>query len=219
MRLDNLKETTGRSAGMVAPPTGEIPEPLRLPRGSVRGSIALVVTSTYGYLLLRVTPVPSVLINSVVVVLAFYFGSRAAASPPVPGAPRAPGGLAASPRRTKVVRGILLVAFLALAAWFLRTDPSWNGLPPELRSVLEVLGGYVAGMTVSWLIHRKAHETTGRRRLATVARDLLAAGALVLTAYASFALATGLATVFADRVGDALSLVITFYFGSRVISH
>jgi len=182
--------------------------------------IALVVTSTYGYLLLRVTPVPSVLINSVVVVLAFYFGTRAAASPRVPGDPRAPpGGLAASPRRTRVVRGILLVAFLALAAWFLRTDPSWSGLPPELRSVLEVLGGYVAGMTVSWLIHRRAHETTGRRRLATVARDLLAAGALVLTAYASFALATGLATVFADRVGDALSLVITFYFGSRVISH
>jgi hypothetical protein len=59
----------------------------------------------------------------------------------------------------------------------------------------------------------------GRRRIATVARDVLAAGALGLTAYACYALGSGVATVFADRTGDALSLVITFYFGSRVISH
>jgi len=30
-------------------------------------------------------------------------------------------------------------------------------------------------------------------------------------------LATGETTIFADRVVDALSLVVTFYFGSRVI--
>jgi hypothetical protein len=116
-----------------------------------------------------------------------------------------------------VVRGILLLAFIGLAAWFLRTNPSWGSLPADLRSVLEVLGGYVAGMTVSWLIHRRAHETTSRRRIATIARDLLAAGALGLTAYTCYALAAGQATVFAGHVADALSLVVTFYFGSRVI--
>lgn len=182
--------------------------------------IALIVTSTYGYLLLRGNSVPSVLVNSAVVVIAFYFGSRAAASPlaPNPQGQPAPGAVPA-PRRTRMVRGTLLLAFVGLAAWFLRTKPSWDGLPPELRSVLEVLGGYVAGMTVSWLIHRRAHETTSRRRLATIARDLMAAGALGLTAYTCFALATGQATVFADRVADALSIVVTFYFGSRVIGH
>jgi hypothetical protein len=205
---------------VVVPPTAEIPEPLRLPRGSVRGLIALIVTSTYAYLLLRGISVPSVLINSAVVVIAFYFGTRAAAGPPTPGAQGQPATAAAhTPRRTRVVRGILLLAFLGVAAWFLRSNPSWDGLPPELRSVLEVLGGYVAGLTVSWLIHRRAHETTSRRRIATIARDLLAAGALVLTAYTCFALATGQATVFAERVADALSLVVTFYFGSRVIGH
>jgi hypothetical protein len=185
----------------------------------VRGLIALIVTSTYGYLLLRGISVPSVLINSAVVVIAFYFGTRAAVGPPILGAQGQPATAAAhTPRRTRVVRGILLLAFLGLAAWFLRSNPSWDGLPPELRSVLEVLGGYVSGMTVSWLIHRRAHETMGRRRIATIARDLLAAGSLGLTAYACYGLGAGVAPIFADRTGDALSLVVTFYFGSRVIS-
>jgi hypothetical protein len=182
--------------------------------------IALIVTSTYGYLLLRGISVPSVLINSAVVVIAFYFGSRAGASPPTPSTPGAPPPRpTAAPRRTKVVRGTLFLAFVGLAAWFLRTNPSWNGLPPELRSVLEVLAGYVSGMTVSWLIHRRARETTSRRRIATIARDLLAAGSLALTAYACYGLGAGVMTVFGDRTEGALSLVVTFYFGSRVISH
>jgi hypothetical protein len=179
--------------------------------------IALIVTSTYGYLLFLGGSAPSVLINSAVVVIAFYFGSHAAASPAPSVQGRLAPGAAPAPRRTKVVRGILLLAFIGLAAWFLRTNPSWGGLPADLRSVLEVLGGYVAGMTVSWLIHRRAHETTSRRRIATIARDLMAAGALGLTAYTCYALAAGQATVFAGHVADALSLVVTFYFGSRVI--
>jgi len=74
-------------------------------------------------------------------------------------------------------------------------------------------------MTVSWLVHRRAHENMIRKRFATIARDLIAAGALALAAYICVALATGQVTVFADKVADALSLVVTFYFGSRVIGH
>jgi len=195
-----------------------IREPLRLPHGSIRGTIALIVAGTYAYLLLRGTPVPSVLINSVIVVIAFYFGTRAAASPAGVAPPgQSPSAATPTSRRTKFVRGILLLGFVGLAAWFLRADPTWKGIPQELQAVLEVLAGYVSGLIVSWLVHRRAHENLLRKRFATLARDLIAVGALGLTAYTCFALATGQVTIFAVRVVDALSLVVTFYFGSRVI--
>ena len=196
-----------------------IREPLRLPHGSVRGTIGLIVTGTYAYLLLRGgAEVPPILINSVVVVIAFYFGTRAATTPPTvatPGRPLVPA--TPTTRHTKFVRGILLLAFGGLAAWFLRANPTVQGIPPALLAVLEVLGGYGSGLIVSWLVHRRAHENIVRKRFATLARDLIAIGALALTAYTCFALATGETTIFADRVVDALSLVVTFYFGSRVI--
>ncbi|HWM50313.1 MAG TPA: hypothetical protein VNO76_03075 [Thermoplasmata archaeon] len=203
---------------MVVPPTAEMPEPLRLPHGSVRGTIGLIVTATYAYLLLQGQPVPSVLINSVVVVIAFYFGTRAAMSP----APHAPGQASPpapppSSRHIRTVRVILLLGFLGLAAWFLRTNPLRPVLPQELIAVLEVLGGYLSGLVVSWLIHRRAHINLARKRLATAARDIIAAGALASTAYTCYVLAIGQATIFAVRAVDALSLVVTFYFGSRVI--
>jgi hypothetical protein len=98
-------------------------------------------------------------------------------------------------------------------------EPVHRRDPPDLRSVLLVLGGYVSGIVVSWLVHRRMTESPLRRRMTTIARDAIAVGALALTAYSCFALATGPATGFANRVADALSLVVTFYFGSRVIGH
>src|SRR5439155_676733 len=74
--------TLGPCANVAIPPVGQLPEPLRLPHGSVRGAIAIVVTAAYGYVLLQGGSAPTVLVNAVVVVIAFYFGSRAASTPP-----------------------------------------------------------------------------------------------------------------------------------------
>ncbi len=198
---------------MATPPVGQLPEPLRLPHGSVRGAIAIVVAAAYGYVLLQGGTVPNVLVNAVVVVIAFYFGSRATSTPPTvpPGQP--------APHHPRLVRILLFLGFAGLTAWFLSHDPSLQGIPPALLAVLEVLGGYVLGATASWLVHRRAHETRVRHRLATVFRDVVAAGALGLTAYICFALVTNQQGVFAGRADQALSLVVTFYFGSRVIGH
>src|SRR5204862_9203 len=130
-----------------------------------------------------------------------------------------PAGLPTTPRRTKVVRVLLFLGFVGLAAWFLRSNPTWDGIPGDLQAILEVLGGYAAGLTISWLVHRRAHESTTRRRLATIARDIIAAGALALSAYICIAFATRLDTVFTNHPERALSLVVTFIFGSRVIGH
>lgn len=198
---------------MAVPPVGELPEPLRLPHGSVRGAIGVLVAAAYGYVLVfEQGAVPTVLVNAVVVVIAFYFGSHATSTPPVtPGQP--------APHRPRLVRILLFLGFAGLTAWFLVHNPSLQGIPPALLAVLEVLGGYVLGATASWLVHRRAHETHIRHRLATIFRDVVAAGALGLTAYICFALITNQQGVFAGRADQALSLVVTFYFGSRVIGH
>ena len=69
------------------------------------------------------------------------------------------------------------------------------------------------------LVHRRAHTSPFRKRLATFFRDATAIGALALTGYICYALATNQVSAFAGRAEDALSLVVTFYFGSRVIGH
>ena len=173
-----------------------------------------MVAAAYGYVLLfQKAGVPTVLVNAVVVVIAFYFGSRATSTPPTvpPGQP--------APHHPRLVRILLFLGFAGLTAWFLVHDPSLAGIPTALVAVLEVLGGYVLGATASWLVHRRAHESHVRHRLATIFRDVVAAGALGLTAYTCFALVTSQQGVFAGRAEQTLSLVVTFYFGSRVIGH
>ncbi len=199
---------------MVAPSGEPLPEPLRLPRGSVRGFLALALMGTFAYVLLQAGTAPAVLVNATVVVIAFYFGTR-----PHPTTPGTPDIAAVSGwRRPRVVRGLLLLGFVGLSFWFLRSDFSWSALPDPLKQLLEILGGYVLGLGLAWAFHRRAHESRWRRHLALLFRDLSAAGALGLTGFACYALATGTAGVFSGYVEQGLSLVITYYFGSRVLA-
>lgn len=198
---------------MAGAPPSPLPEPLRLPRGSVRGLLAVLLTATFGYLLLQKTAVLSVLVNAVVVVIAFYFGSGASRAAYAPGRPAAgqPSG------RIPIPRILLLLGFAGLAAWFLQANPTLRALPPELLEILEVLGGYVLGLSLSWIFHRRVSESALRRRLATAFRDVSAAGSLGLTGYVCYAFATGQQGVLAGQAEQLLSLVITYYFGSRVV--
>src|SRR3989442_6369889 len=137
---------------MAVPPVGQLPEPLRLPHGSVRGAIAVVVAAAYGYaLVFQKTVVPTVLVNAVVVVIAFYFGSHATSTPPtVPGQP--------GPHRPRLVRILLFLGFAGLTAWFLVHDLSFQGIPPALLAVLQVLCGYVLWATAGLLVPSTAAQ-------------------------------------------------------------
>ncbi len=193
-----------------------LPEPLRLPHGSVRGMLSVFLLITFGVLLLRngaAPAVPQVFANSVVVVLAFYFGSRHA---PPSGQPASPGTAAAPPPR--LLRGLLVVGFAGLALWFLVPNPSIAALPAELLQIWEVLAGYLVGMTVSWYVHRHVHERLSSRRLATLFRDASAGGVLLLTAVICAVYILDLTGSLAGRLEQVLSLVITYYFGARVIA-
>ncbi len=202
---------------MTAAPTNPLgtplPEPLRLPRGSVRGLMALVLVLTYVVLLLRPGgTVPTVVVNAVVVIIAFYFGSSAFHQARVGG----PGNAQARPR---LLPALVFVAFSALAGWFLYSSPSLAAFPASLLQIWEILGGYVAGRTVSWIVHRRAHESPTRRRLAMTFRDVSAAGALILTGYIGYSFITAQSGILAGQAEQVLSLAITYYFGSRVIAH
>jgi len=168
---------------------------------------------TFAYLLDRDSSAPQVLVNAVVVCLAFYFGSHGTA----PTGPGTAAGVPGQGRRPRIVRGLLLLGFGGLAGWLLYSGRSIEGLP-QLVEVWEVLGGYILGLTLSWAFHRRAHETDARRRLATVFRDLSALGAIGFTLFACYAMAAGLVSAFGQTVEQGLSLVITYYFGSRVIA-
>ncbi len=202
---------------LAAPAAAPLPEPLRLPRGTVHGLLALVLMGTFVYVLIQnstTTQVPQVLVNAVVVCLAFYFGSHGTAVPK-PGA--APGTMPPS-GHPRIVRGLLLVGFGGLVGWFVYSGRPIGSLPAPLVEIWQVLGGYLLGLTLSWAFHRRAHLSDARRRLATLFRDLSAAGALGFTIFACYAIATGLSTSFGQSVEQALSLVITYYFGSRVLA-
>lgn len=191
-----------------------LPEPLRLPRGSVRGFLALAIAATLGYLLIQGVPVASVIVNSVIVVIAFYYGGGGRATPV---SSAAAGSPPAVDRRRRVVQALLLGGFAGLTGWLLRSNPSLSAIPPELQAIWQVLGGYLAGAGLAWLIHRRAHETRWRRMLAIAFRDISAAAAILLTAAICVGFATGQQGLFLGRAEEALSLVITYYFGSRVI--
>lgn len=196
------------------PASAPLPEPLRLPRGTVHGLLAIVLLGTFAYLLTRDRAAPTVLVNAVVVCIAFYFGSRAA-TPAAAGLP--PGGTSPS-RRPRIVHSLLVLGFGGLAGWFLYEGVPLDRLPPELVEIWQVLGGYLIGLTLSWVFHHRAHETLTRRRLALIFRDLSAAGALAFTLFACYAIATGVVSTFGQTIEQGLSLVITYYFGSRVIA-
>src|SRR3989337_1087229 len=179
---------SGGMATMIPNPT-PLPEPPRLPRGSVRGLLAVAVSLTFGYLLVRGFPREPVVVNAVIIAIAFYFGS---------GAVRSSTGARSTDREgRRFVRLLILLGYGGLAAWFLKDDPSLAALPSELLAIWQVLGGYVLGLTLSWLIHRQAEAGEFRRRLTVEFRDLTAAGALGLTGFICYGFATRSQRLFA----------------------
>ncbi len=179
--------------------------------------LSIFLLITFGVLVLRngtTTATPAVFVNSVVVVIAFYFGSHPPPTPVQAGTPHPPS---TSPPR--FVRALLVVGFAGLALWFLARAFAISALPSELVQIWEILAGYLAGMTASWYFHRHIHERVSSRRLATLFRDVSAAGVLLLTAFICAVYILDFVGALAGRLEQVLSLVITYYFGSRVLPH
>jgi len=198
---------------MALPSVPKYPAPLGLPQGSVRAILALVLCGSLWYQVVKDLAVTPILLESSLLVVAFYFGVRSTAPASAPVIPTAvpvkhPLRL---PRGS--VRGILLFGFFAVIAFlWLKGRP----LEQEFVLILQVLASYLIGFAIASVIERR--QRLGKRPSTVVAvfRNLNAVWAIGLTVYMCGVLLLGWRDFYPQLTGNALAWIVAYYFGSRV---
>jgi hypothetical protein len=191
--------------------------PLGLPTGSIRATLALILSVTLWYTILRgQTPEP-ILVDAALLVVAFYFGVRSTAPvvpavkpAAVPGAPKARQPLYL-PRG--IVRSVLAVGFLGVIAYVAYRDGT---MPEALVLILQVILSYVVGYGISRLLLRRARLGRELSRGARAARNAISLAAIGVTAGASWAIVAGQFDLVPEYLRNGLAWTIAFYFGSRL---
>ena len=200
------------------PPTAPTPlkPPLGLPAGSVRATLALILSGTLWYMILKDLPPPPILIDSALLVVAFYFGVRSSApvttvtSAPTPGAPKVRQPLFL-PRG--FVRSILAAGFLGVIAYVAYRD---GAMPQALVLILQVIASYAVGYAFSRVLLWRARASKELGRGARAARNAVSVAAIGITAGVSWAIATGRFDLVPDYLQNGLAWTVAFYFGSRL---
>lgn len=200
-----------------APPTpaAPIPQPLNLPKGSVRATLALLLCGTLWYLILNGRAAPELLVDSVILVVAFYFGVRGTA-PIAPVPPPSPGATTARqplylPRGS--VRVILLFGFFAV---FVLAWSRGLAMDATMVLILQVLGAYLSGYAISSLALRRARRGQGPIRAVTLLRHLIAAAALLIVVFVCATIVFGSPAWLPALPDQVLAWTVAFYFGSRL---
>lgn len=212
-RLGGMKTRAEAAAAERVPP-----EPLRLPRGSVRAMVTLLVASACLVVFLRRQPVPGSLLELALATVAYYFALRRTSGAKPLAVPYAEGGSAQYSRTSStgaaplympsgVIRWLLIVGFAVGA----------GALVMQGRMAdVELLGFYtiMAGLVGGYLFARAASGVGRSAGAMVLFNDLKALGVLVA------ALALGGTTMLGAApeypyVVMGLSAVVSFYFGSR----
>jgi len=198
---------------MALPSIPKTAPPLGLPPGSVRAILALLLCGSLWYEVLKGVPPATILVESSLLVVAFYFGVRSTA--PV-GTPVIPTSVPVShplrlPRGS--VRGILLFGFFAIFAYLWIRDRS---LAQEFVLISQVLGSYLTGFVIASILERR--QRLGKRPSVVVAvfRHVNAVGAIVLTLYMCGVLLAGWFQYYPQITGNSLAWIVAYYFGSRI---
>jgi len=191
--------------------------PLGLPTGSVRAILALLLAGTLWYTILRGIPPEAILVESALLVVAFYFGVRST-SPVTPlsklaAAPEAPKARQPLYLPRGFVRTILAVGFLGVIAYVVVRGGS---IDPALVLILQVIVSYVVGYAISLVLLRRARAGKELGRAARALRNLISLAAIGITAGVSWTIATGRFDLVPDYMQNGLAWTIAFYFGSRV---
>jgi len=210
--------TVKGTATPTVPPTPPKP-PLGLPTGSVRALLAITLSGTLWYMILRRLEPPDILVESALLVVAFYFGVRSTA--PVTLSSKPAPAPADVPRLRQplflprgVVRSILAVGFLGVIAYVFFRDGT---IDSALVLILQVIVSYVVGYVFSYVLLRRARAGKELGRAARAARNVISLAAIGITAGASWTIATGqFSDVFPPYLQNGLAWAIAFYFGSRV---
>jgi len=198
--------------------SSQIPAPLRLPPGSVRAILALTLCGTLWYLIFRGEATfngevaPPILVESALLVVAFYFGVRSSAPiVPVQEGPDKVRQPLYVPRG--VVRGILAAGFLGVIGYVFYRD---GAIPQALLLVFQVVVSYLVGFAVSAVILRRARAGKGFGRAAAAARNVISVAAIGITAGVCAAIVIGRPELIPSYFENGLAWTIAFYFGSRL---
>jgi hypothetical protein len=188
-----------------------IPEPLHLPKGSIRALTTLLTAGTCWLLVYRGQPIPGCLLGLLLAMIGYYFGFRKghaaphAVAPASGGEPRAaaeplhlPGGS---------IRFLLIGGFVLSAFWLIGQR---QFMQAEVLEFYAVFFGLVVGHVFGRITARSAGSP------GAIAANH-AKGVVVLAA--SFALAALLLNRDIPDLGPwpllGLSALISFYFGSK----
>jgi len=197
----------------------KIPPPLGLPRHSVRATLALFLCGTLWYLTLTGGAIPIILWESVLLVVAFYFGVRSTA--PTSAVPVATAGSVVDhahvPQPLYLPRGavrfVLLAGFFGIVGW------EWfnhGRLPDQIILILQVLTSYVSGYILSSILIWRARRGGGPIRAVTWLRHLIAIGSLAIVATMCGSFVFGPPTWLPNIPENFLAWTVAFYFGSRL---
>lgn len=189
-----------------------MPQPLRLPPGSIRAVLALLLSGSLWYQVFRgVTPTP-ILVESALLVVGFYFGVRSGTGPPIKPVQmegvRQPLFL---PRGS--IRLVLLLGFFGVIAY---TWSMGQAIPDALILILQVLASYVIGYVVSGIVTRRRAKGIQPIRAIAIFRNVNAVLAIVLTGYLCGTILFAWPEFLQEYTGNAIAWIVAYYFGSRL---
>ncbi len=206
-RFRILHDTASGKTGLIDVSREEIPEPLYLPKGSIRAGVTVLLSLASWILILRAVPVPAYLFGLLLTMIGYYFGFRkklkAAQSRILDAAAHAAAPLFLP---ANVIRVLLIMGFFAAGLVLLVRRQL-----TEMRNLefFVVFFGLVVGYLFAKLSGRL--KTTAFFVLLNHAKGLLViVAALTLTVLLLTDLQAGRA-----YLNLGLAATVSFYFGSR----
>jgi hypothetical protein len=212
------KRTRGRAMSTTTPdsPASTDRPPLRLPRGSVRALLTLMLVAVVCLEVARGHSLDALWTETLAIALAHYFTTRRFLdlTPEMIRRLKDEGVLPDEARPLYLpgftVRGLILLAFLGLALFLQRHGRLGE---PQSVSTLGLVGAYLLGTIAQRVRVRIFH---GRHPLVRrVWEDLKAVATLAVMAFALVVYATGQADLLPSVWRDVTLGLALFYFGSR----
>jgi len=190
----------------------KLPQPLGLPSGSVRAVIALMLSGTLWYQILNGVEPKAILVESVLLVVGFYFGVRSGTGPPL--APASTEGTRQPlflPRGS--IRLVLLFGFFGVIAymWFKN-----RGIPDAFTLILEVLASYIIGYVASVIVARRQKAGKKPSKSVAVFRNANAIAAMALVGYLCGTIVFTWPVFYPEHTENAMAWIVAYYFGSRL---
>lgn len=202
-----LDADTGQ-AGFVEQEAREVPEPLYLPKGSIRALTAMAMAVSCWVLIFTRRDVPGSLLSLVLTILGYYFGFRAKV--------KAAGSkiFDASAVETEplflppgFIRGFLILGFLA-AGGFLFARGTWRDL--KYLEFTVVLFGLIAGYLFGRIMAR-----AGVSPAYLLINHAKGAAVLAVATYLTYLFVLGGYVALRPVAITILCAFVSFYYGSR----